>query len=116
MNREERMRALFVIQNEANVDLSINAAAAIFDRLHRSAATLNRLNENRCNYPMSEKEAEKFEKHYDSIRARATKYAAEFGLTLDFGSDPRGAAIRIMTPKTHQYNSWGGVENGWYII
>jgi hypothetical protein len=111
-SREDRMNSLFVIQNEANVELGILQAAAVFDHLHRWNATLNRLNENECNYGLTPAEERKEER----TKERATKYAAELGLTLDFNSDPRGSAIRIMTPKTKQYNSWGGAENGWYIV
>ena len=39
----------------------------------------------------------------------------EYGLKFEIDGDPRGFAIKLKTPKTGRYNTWGGRETGWGI-
>lgn len=41
--------------------------------------------------------------------------AESLGVTLELGGDPRGYTVKLMTPKSGRYNTWGGAECGWGV-
>jgi hypothetical protein len=102
---------------------------ADLDTLHRAESTLNRLNEEECNgwpvmhndgrvyYDWDQKRADANKVKSDRIEARVTRLVESHGLTVSFGGDPRGCAIRILLPADEngrrRYNSWDG--ESWVI-
>jgi hypothetical protein len=72
---------------------------------------LTSLMEAECN-----RKLEAFE--YDSIsllEEKITKLLTQVNLVPKFNNDPRGYSVKIVMPKSGQYNTWGGVEDGWGI-
>jgi hypothetical protein len=55
------------------------------------------------------------ERREAKLRAEAEELAKRIGLSIHFNGDPRGAAIKIHTPRTGAYNSFGGAEDGWCV-
>jgi len=55
------------------------------------------------------------ERREAKLRAKAEELAKRIGLSIHFNGDPRGAAIKIHTPRTGAYNSFGGAEDGWCV-
>ena len=55
------------------------------------------------------------EKREKQLESRLHALAAEIGVTLSLGGDPRGFTVKLMTPKSGKYNSWGGAEDGWGV-
>lgn len=101
---------------------------ADLDTLHRAETSLTRLSENECNgwptwhngrivYDWNEAEAAKDKAKADRIEARITRLVERHGLTVTFGGDPRGCAIRILLPADETgyraHNSWDG--ESWVI-
>jgi len=75
-------------------------------RIMRVSTTLQRLGEELCNIPMSEKQQARHEKKDDQAESLAKRILAEVGMTAVIGGDPRGAAIKIIVP-SGKTNDWG---------
>lgn len=93
--------------------------AVEFEKIERA---LRAINERECNGYMNERtwkedEAAKLrdERREVKLRDKATALAKRLGLKIHFNGDPRGAAIKIHTPRTGAYNSFGGAEDGWCV-
>jgi len=90
-----------------------------FEKIERA---LRAINTRQCNGYMNERtwkedEAAKLrdERREAKLRAKAEELAKRIGLSIHFNGDPRGAAIKIHTPRTGAYNSFGGAEDGWCV-
>lgn len=59
--------------------------------------------------------ADRDEKREARLQVKALEIAKPYGVGLKFGGDPRGSALRIMTPKTGRANTWGGAADGWAL-
>jgi len=55
------------------------------------------------------------DKKESQIERRLFELAESIGVTLELGGDPRGYTVKLMTPKTERYNTWGGSESGWGV-
>lgn len=97
--------------------------------LMRHAATHGRLEVESCNgHPaqgsptmpaaainrLQDKWDARIEKREAQIERRITEIAAELGLTVDFGGDPRGYTVKLHLPNG-AYNTWGGKESGYGV-
>lgn len=49
------------------------------------------------------------------LAAKAEAVAHPYGVKLKIGGDPRGSQLRLMTPLSGRYNTWGGAESGWAL-
>lgn len=54
------------------------------------------------------------EKREGQIEKHMKQIADGYGLTINFGGDPRGSTVKIHFP-SGRYNTWGGRETGWGI-
>lgn len=51
----------------------------------------------------------------ERLQAKALEIAKPYGVGLKFGGDPRGSALRMLTPKSERHNTWGGAADGWAL-
>jgi len=125
---EEREQFIAILQKELPaVDSGTVYRAARL--LMRHAATHGRLAEESCNgYPTQGSPSmpieciNKLQNAWDAriskkkkqIEARMSAIAAELGLGIDFGGDPRGYTVKVFLP-SKRYNTWGGEESGWGV-
>jgi hypothetical protein len=93
--------------------------AAALEKIERS---LSAINVRQCNGYCNERTGRedtatmnRDEKREESLQRKASEIARRIGLKLEFGGDPMGSAVRIITPRTGAYNSMGGAECGWYV-
>lgn len=99
--------------------LNVIGFAVAFENAERS---LRAINERQCNGYVHERtgredEAAKLrdEKRAERIEAKVRDMAGQLGIKVHFNGDPRGAAVKIHTPKCGRYNSFGGAEDGWCV-
>ena len=62
-----------------------------------------------------DKWSEQRDKKESHIERRLFELAERIGVTLELGGDPRGYTVKLMTPNTERYNTWGGKECGWGV-
>lgn len=55
------------------------------------------------------------EKRIEQVKRNICSLLKELGIDARFNPDPRGYAVKMATPKTNRYNTWGGKEDGWGI-
>jgi hypothetical protein len=55
------------------------------------------------------------EHRQEVVSDRLERMAESLGVTLELGGDPRGYTVKLMTPKSGRYNTWGGAECGWGV-
>jgi hypothetical protein len=99
--------------------LNVIGFAAAFEAAERS---LRAINTRQCNGYMNERtwkedEAAKLrdERREAKLRAKVEGFADQLGIKVQFNGDPRGAAVKIHTPKCGKYNTFGGAEDGWAV-
>lgn len=51
----------------------------------------------------------------EKLRGKALAILSPYGVKAHFNRDPRGSAIKLATPKSGQYNTFGGAETGWAV-
>lgn len=73
--------------------------------------TLSNLAVANCNYGLSPRQ----ETRRDNIRDRIAAIGKELGVTFTTGGDPRGYVLKLKTPESGRYNSFGGREDGWGV-
>jgi plasmid stability protein len=107
--QEERIAFLAVLHLESRMDPGeVNRAGGL---ILRHAATHGRYAEAECCRelePWEAKKAAQTEKRLEAL-------AEELGVTLSLEGDPRGFTVKLKTPKSGKYNTWGGAETGWGV-
>lgn len=96
---------------ESEVRHALTAAAT----LATCSATLDRVNENDCNGYRHPGDEARDEKRAKLAADKARSVAAAYGVGLTRGGDPRGAALKALTPHTARFNTMGGREDGWAL-
>lgn len=104
--RENRTKMLLAFKRNAP-HLELDRVSYIMDLLHRNDTTLNRINDTRCEVPMSDKETAAMEKKEAAAERRVTALVEELGFKVVFNGDPRGGAVRIILPDGSS-NTWDG--------
>lgn len=87
-----------------------HVVAVLADELMRLSRAHGRIQVNRCNRELTDRE----EKRDDRIEAKITELLTPYGIKPDFGGDPRGYTVKLHLP-TKRYNTWGGAESGWGV-
>ena len=88
--------------------LNVIGFAVAFEKCER---ILSAINTRACDRAVAPRDASR----QKSTCAKVADMAAQLGISIQFDDDPRGSSVRIMTPKSGRYNSWGGAESGWYV-
>lgn len=124
MTKEEYANLLNVVQEEAGI--SYSEAREVVSIVRMKAQRLNKIAERQCNgYPVFENgrfmlgwdpvAAKKDEDREAKIEQELAALGNKYGLTFDTSGDPRGYVVKMKTPKTGKYNTWGGASEGWGI-
>jgi len=117
---EERESFLNVLCEESESGwLDIRSAGLL---ILRHAKTHGRLAVDACNGigPFATgKEIDRWQERLDRkeelLERRLHEIATGIGVSLELGGDPRGFTVKLQTPKTGKYNTWGGRECGWGV-
>jgi hypothetical protein len=105
----ESMRSAGV--KEFHVDIfGLKARDEIQDMV-RYAKSLHKIAEHDCNGTMTTRMERQSENTEHKIQVIAKKY----GLRATFDGDPRGYVVKLHSPKSDVYNTWGGAESGYGI-
>ena len=90
----------------------------IANSIMRNARTHGSLCVAECNGPPSNDLADEWEQHVSkrktAVIGRLRDLAAELGVRMDLGGDPRGYTVKIHLPSGAS-NTWGGRECGWGV-
>ena len=86
--------------------------AAEFERCERA---LRAINERECNGYRCEADEDRDRKRVVRIEAKVADMAGQLRIEVHYNGDPRGSAVKIRTPKSGRFNSFGGAEDGWCV-
>jgi hypothetical protein len=109
--------AIVLAEEMARSRVSPFAAADLARSLMRAAKRYHALCERKCNgyqpraigaLLLNDGGQARDEKASKAIEARVTKALAPYGITARFNGDPRGAAIKLVLPRTKRNNDFGG--------
>lgn len=64
-----------------------------------------------CNEELSEKD----KRRELEIEKWLSERGSYLGIVFTFNGDPRGYTIKMKTPRSGKYNTWGGAEVGWGV-
>lgn len=64
-----------------------------------------------CNRELSAGE----EKRSEAVDKEILELGKKIGVKFEIQGDPRGFTVKLKTPKSKRYNTWGGVEVGWGV-
>ncbi len=107
----DRAKFIEVLALEVTKPIDPETLADIGRLILRSAATHGRYAVEECNRELSASEVSL----HNASCERLARYANRLGVTLTLGGDPRGYTVKLMTPKSGKYNTWGGAEDGWGV-
>jgi hypothetical protein len=120
MKREDYQSLLTVLREESE-GMSFEDARVVANRLRFYATKLDAIATRQCNGHQTPQgdwdevaaklDDEREAKIEDSVR----KIGVTYGLQFHFDGDPRGFVLKMKTPKSGRYNTWGGRETGWGI-
>ena len=129
-DKVERTEFLNVLMEESDASSTVTYGA--WKLILRHAVTHGKLAVAECNGPehlenpyywdnpkeyrrKSDEWSEQRDKKESQIEKRLFEIAKSIGVRLELGGDPRGYTVKLMTPKTEKYNTWGGAECGWGV-
>lgn len=113
----------------AEIEASGGTCPGLFDgdfvedirRLCRDSKVLDTANERECSDSSlwegsgAEERQARLEARVKGAERRVSQIGAKYGVSFAFGGDPRGFSVRLLTPHTGAYNSWGGAECGYGV-
>ncbi len=91
------------------------AAVEAAETVAAGARVLDAVNTNECNGYRDPATERRDARNAFRALVKIEAALADYGVGFQRGGDPRGSAIKLMTPHTKRYNTWGGAESGWAV-
>jgi hypothetical protein len=86
---------------------------ATFERILTLATRLDHLAQKECNQELTQRQKKMQENAQRELGFLIGSTA--LGVMFTFDGDPRACTVKLRTPKTKRYNTWGGAEDGWAV-
>ena len=111
MKAEDKDKLREVVSLEANAGLSDDNIILLTAAVVRIAKDLQRTAVKECNriLTLGEKSTQA------CLEFELESLAKLYGLRFSVDGDPRGYVVKLHTPKSGKFNSFGGQEEGWGI-